>query len=276
MAAPIRRQAMLRLIARQQGATVAQLARVYGVAAVTVHRDLAALAREGAIERVRGGARAINSALVPDSDFTRRRRTAQTAKAQIARRAASLVGEGMTVFLDSSTTCLALALELVRRGPPRITLVTNSPAIAYELKEPAIHLVVTPGEVDQELLLVGGSWTVEFIRRVQLEVAFFSGAGLTLDHGLATRQRSIADVLHAVRQVTRRTVALVDSSKFGAFALLPIAPVTELDEIIVDDGLAAEVVAQYRHAGASLTVADDEDLSDQNDETSQPAEVFGN
>jgi DeoR/GlpR family transcriptional regulator of sugar metabolism len=260
MAAPIRRRQMLRVIERQQGATVAELARLYGVAAVTVHRDLEALAREGAIERVRGGARAISGGFATESDFTRRRRTSEAAKALIARRAAGLVSEGMTVFLDSSTTCLALAAELVRREPPVITLVTNSPAIAYELKEPAINIVVTPGEVDQEMLLIGGSWTVEFISELQLEVAFISGAGLTLDRGLATRQRSIADVLQAVRLVARRTVALVDSSKFGSPALLPIAAVAELNEIIVDGALPDDVVAQYRGAGAALTVADHEDL----------------
>jgi DeoR/GlpR family transcriptional regulator of sugar metabolism len=249
---------MLRLIERQHGATVAELARIYGVATVTVHRDLEALAREGAIERVRGGARAIATAPSTHSDFDRRYRASRVAKEQIARRAAALVSEGMTVFMDSSTSCLALAVELASGEPPGITVVTNSPAIAYVLKAPTIHIIVTPGEVDQDLMLIGGRWTVEFIRRIQLEVAFISGAGLTLDHGLATRQRDIADVLHAVRAVARRTVALVDSSKFGVSSLLSISPAREIDEIIVDGG--ERVAEEYRLAGVPLTIADGPDL----------------
>ena len=253
---------MLRLIERQHGATVGELARHYGFAAVTVHRDLEALAREGAIERVRGGATAVTEIPGAESDFTRRRRNSHDAKEQIARHAAGLVSEGMTVFLDSSTSCVALAAELARRGSPGITLVTNSPAIAYELKGAAIHIVVTPGEVNQDMKLIGGRWTVEFIGRVQLEIAFISGLGLTLDQGLATRQRDIADVLHAVRDVARRTVALVDSSKFGVSSLLSIAPATELDDIVVDEGLPDSLVAEYRRAGVRLTVADDQDSGD--------------
>jgi DeoR/GlpR family transcriptional regulator of sugar metabolism len=261
MPAPMRRRDMLQLIERGHGATVGQLARYYGVATVTVHRDLEALAQEGAIERVRGGARAVSPQPPVQSDFARRHRSSRAAKERIARRAARLVSEGMTVFLDSSTTCLAVAAELARAEPaPGITVVTNSPAIAYELKAPTMHIIVTPGEVDQDLMLIGGRWTVEFVRRIQFELAFISGAGLTLDHGLATRQRNIADVLHAVRDVARRTVALVDSSKFGVSSLLSIAPATELDEIIVDDNLPADILTAYSRAGVSLTIAGGENL----------------
>lgn len=261
MPAQMRRRDMLQLIEREHGATVSELARYYGIAPVTVHRDLETLVREGAIERVRGGARAISPLPAAQSDFVRRHHTSQAAKKQIARHAARLVSEGMTVFLDSSTTCLALAAELARaERAPGITVVTNSPAIAYELKAPTMHIIVTPGEVDQDLMLIGGRWTVEFIRRVQLEVAFVSGAGLTLDYGLATRQRNIADVLHAVRGVARRTIALVDSSKFGVSSLLSIAPATEFDAIVVDDDLPAEILTEYTTAGVTVLLADGEDV----------------
>ena len=50
---------MLERIQRDGGVSVAELARSYAVSPITVHRDLEQLAREGLVERVHGGARAL-------------------------------------------------------------------------------------------------------------------------------------------------------------------------------------------------------------------------
>ena len=66
--------------------------------------------------------------------------------------------------------------------------------------------------------------------------SFISAIGITPERGLSTAQRNIADVL-AVRRASRRTVALIDSSKYGTQSLLPVARLDELDAVIVDDEL---------------------------------------
>ncbi|MFZ0088082.1 MAG: DeoR/GlpR family DNA-binding transcription regulator [Solirubrobacteraceae bacterium] len=256
LAPVLRRRDMLRRIDSEGTATVAGLARVYGVSPVTVHRDLESLVKDGAVERVRGGVRSrVTGGEGPRRDFDRRLNHAGDAKRLIAACAATLVTPGSTIFLDSSTTCLALAQELERLDPPQITLVTNSPAIAYELNSPSIHLILTPGEVDQNMLLVGGRWTVEFLGGLNLETAFISGAGLTLDNGLTTAQRSIADVLTAASAAAQETVALVDASKFGIHSLLTILPVAAIDRLIVDAAVDPELPTIYEGAGVSVTLA---------------------
>ncbi len=256
LAPGLRRRDMLRRIESEGAASVAELAHAYGVSLVTIHRDLEVLVAEAAVERVRGGVRWLSSpGDAPRRDFDRRLRQADGPKRKIAACAASLVGEGSTIFLDSSTTCLALARELERIGPPQITLVTNSPAIAFQLNSPSIHLILTPGEVDQNMLLIGGRWTVEFLGGLNLETAFLSGAGLTLENGLTTAQRSIADVLRAASAAAQETVALVDASKFGIHSLLTIAAVAAIDTLIVDDAVAPELPAAYERAGVRVTVA---------------------
>ena len=48
---------------------------------------------------------------------------------------------------------------------------------------------------------------------------------------------------------SKRTIALIDSSKFGLSALLSIARLEELDAVIVDDGLAAGDARRLRGGG---------------------------
>ncbi|HYN50321.1 MAG TPA: DeoR family transcriptional regulator, partial [Thermoleophilaceae bacterium] len=56
----LRRAQMLERIRREGGMSIAELAATHEVSTITVHRDLAELSSEGLIERVHGGARAIN------------------------------------------------------------------------------------------------------------------------------------------------------------------------------------------------------------------------
>ena len=69
----LRRARILERIRRDGGVTVAELARHHAVSHMTAHRDLEQLARDGLVERVRGGARALDHAHVAERQPGRRR-----------------------------------------------------------------------------------------------------------------------------------------------------------------------------------------------------------
>jgi DeoR/GlpR family transcriptional regulator of sugar metabolism len=255
MPADVRRARILERIQRDGGASVRELAREYGVSSITVHRDLERLAADGLIERVHGGARPTGSPPQVATDWAKRLQRAEPEKEAIAARAVDFVEDGSTIFVDSSTSCLVLARRLERQPLRSLTLVTNSPAIALELQAQSIHVIVTPGEVDQTLRMIGGRWAVDFLTGLNIETAFVSAGGVTLEQGLTTTRRALADTLHAAMASSKRTVALIDSTKFGISALLSIARVTELDAVVVDDGLPPETAEAYRAAGVRLIVA---------------------
>jgi DeoR family fructose operon transcriptional repressor len=258
MPADLRRAKILERIQRDGGASIGELARDYGVSPITVHRDLERLARDGLIERIHGGARPTgdnSTHMQVPTDWTKRLRQGQAHKEAIASAAVQFVEDGGTIFVDSSTTCLALARHLSRNPPRALTLVTNSPAIAMELDAPAIHVVVTPGEVDQTLRMIGGRWAAEFLAGLNMEVAFISAGGITLEHGLTTTRRALSDTLHAALASSTKGIGLIDSSKFGLSALLSIARPEELDAVVVDDGLAPDIIDAYHAAGVNLVLA---------------------
>lgn len=258
----LRRAKILEHVRRNGGASVSELARDLDVSPITVHRDLERLAGEGLIERVHGGARALEAPpSTGDSGvvtaWEQRVHMARQAKERIAAHAARQVADGETVFLDASSTAFALARQLMQAPPSELTLVTNSPAIAHELVAESIHVVVTPGELDQHMRLLGGRWTVEFLANLNFACAFVSAAGITLEQGLTTSRRPLADVIAAARGSARRTVALLDSSKFGRASLLTIMGAGEADSIITDPELPADAVRSYRAAGIDLEIAGD-------------------
>jgi DeoR/GlpR family transcriptional regulator of sugar metabolism len=253
----LRRAQILERIQRDGGVSVAQLARDHEVSQVTVHRDLEQLAREGLVERVHGGAKALRALGMPAiaTAWEQRVQQAGAAKAAIAAHAARKVASGSTIFLDASSTALALARRLMEDPPNELTLVTNSPAIAHEVMAEPVHVVVCPGELDQHMRMLAGRWTVEFLHELNFDVAFVSAAGVTLDAGLTTSRRPLADVVSAARAEAGRTVGLIDASKFGRASLLTIAGAQELDLIVTDDALPDAVAEEYRAAGVRLEIA---------------------
>jgi DeoR/GlpR family transcriptional regulator of sugar metabolism len=253
----LRRAQILERIQRDGGVSVADLARDHAVSPITVHRDLEQLAREGLVERVHGGARVIRgSGVMPliATAWAQRVEQAGAAKMAIADYAATLVVAGSTIFLDASSTSLALARRLMEDPPNELTLVTNSPAISYEVSAEPMHVVVCPGELDQHMRMVAGRWTVEFMSELNFDTAFVSAAGVTLDAGLTTSRRPLADVVNAARAAAGRTVGLIDASKFGRASLVSIAPAQDLDVIVTDDGLEETVADEYRTAGVRLEI----------------------
>jgi DeoR/GlpR family transcriptional regulator of sugar metabolism len=254
MPASLRRAQILERIQRDGGVTVSELARAHSVSNMTAHRDLEQLARQGLVERIRGGARARLPVPPHPTAWEHRIGHAAAAKDAIARHAATLVASGSTIFLDASSTALALARALAADPPYELTLVTNSPMIAAQIRADAIHVVVCPGELDQQTRTITGRWTAEFIHRLNFDIAFVSAAGITLDAGLTTARSTIAEVLRAARDAAARTVALVDATKFGRASLVSISRAQDLDLIVSDPGLDAELAGEFRDAGVRLHI----------------------
>ena len=183
----LRRARILERVQRDGGASLAELASEHAVSPVTVHRDLELLSGEGLLERVRGGARSLPDTRPRiETAWNARVREAAREKDSIAVRARELVEDGSTIFVDASSTGLALARALELHPPTELTLVTNSPAIALGLTADTIHVIVPPGELNQHMRVLTGRWTVDFLVELNIAIAFISAAGITLEHGLTT------------------------------------------------------------------------------------------
>jgi DeoR/GlpR family transcriptional regulator of sugar metabolism len=191
-----------------------------------------------------------------ETAWNARVRTRGREKDAIALHARRLVEDGTTIFVDASSTGLALVHQLELSPPRELTLVTNSPAIALGVTAESIHVIVTPGELNQHMRVLTGRWTVDFLVELNISVAFISAAGITLEHGLTTSRSALADTLNAAAGAAKVKVGLLDSSKFKRSSLLTVRSAQSLDLIITDDGLDYATVAEFRAAGVNLVVAE--------------------
>lgn len=231
------------------------LADEFDVSVMTMHRDLDALAAEGWLTKIRGGATANPSALLEIG--VRERAAAQhREKAAIAAAGAVLLGRGQTVFLDDSTTALALLPHLVAHAP--ITVASNFiPVLTGLAGAPGVELHVLGGQYNPLLEACFGLQTVDAISRLHADLFFMSTTGLSQGQCYHRSEPTIM-IRHALLAAASRAILLVDHAKFGRPASQLLCPVDRFDTVITDDGIDAEDLADLRGMCADVRVASDD------------------
>ena len=86
------------------------------VSQMTIRRDLLQLEQEGRVIRVRGGAMSVKEVQkVSGESYTRKIASQTDEKITIAQKAASLVEENSSIFMDGGTTALPISISTSSR-----------------------------------------------------------------------------------------------------------------------------------------------------------------
>jgi len=110
-----RRLAVARLARLKGTVLVADLAQEFGVSAMTIRTDLDALAGEGVLVRIRGGAAALRAPEAPAARARSREPLADAESLAVAREAAALVDDDDVIALDGGDLCHHVAGLLAAR-----------------------------------------------------------------------------------------------------------------------------------------------------------------
>ena len=223
---------------REEGAVrVADLVRSLGVSDMTIRRDLEVLHERGLIEKVHGGATAIEGSSLFEPGFTVKSTLMQSEKALIAGTAAGLVTPGTAIAISAGTTTFALARRLT--DVPGLTVLTNSVPVA--------HVLYRDGRPDQTVILSGGVRTpsdalvgpfaVEVIRSLHVDTVFMGSHGMDYRTGLTTPNILEAETNRALIEAWRYLIVLADHTKWGIIGVSSVARLEDADTIITDSGL---------------------------------------
>lgn len=231
---------------------IEDLAEAFSVSLMTIHRDLDALQTQGWLRKVRGGATAQPSSL-HHGDVRHRAQTMVTAKEELAESALELVEPGQSIMVDESTTGLAVARLLPRKGP--LTVITNFLWIIKLLAdEPGVDLIALGGAYYPAYDAFLGFRTTEAIRSLRADTLFMSTTAVTNGFCYHQSQETVA-VKRALMDSVDRRVLLIDHTKFSQTGLHQLAPLTAFDLVIVDPGISPEDLSRLQTQGVPLQVA---------------------
>lgn len=225
---PARQQQILEILQREHRMSVKKLAGLCRVSEMTIRRDLKEMEARNTVQRYHGGAVYAEEDALPIR--YRDRLNAPTKKA-LAESVRPYLRDGLSVFIDSSSTC-AYILPLLAEYTD-IQVVTNSVHNLLIAARYHCPCLLCGGEYQERDMCTVGEEVERMLAQVNIDVGFFSSLGLS-EEGIISdaeprenRVRKIA-LLH-----TDTKVFLFDRSKVGRKYLYTLCRTDEVDRVIV-------------------------------------------
>ena len=212
MLAQERYQIILDHLGAEGAATVAQLSALLGASEATVRRDLSALAAEGKLRKVFGGATSIRQMGLFEEHVSSRESVMFEEKDAVAAYAATLVQDGDFVYIDSGTTTACLIPHLKNK---KATYVTNGVVHAYRLLRAGFNVFLLGGRLRPETEAAVGSEALRGLMKYNFTKAFMGTNGISIDEGFTTPDSEEAAIKQCAIERSFVSFVLADHTKFN-------------------------------------------------------------
>lgn len=227
-----RRDEILYLLALKKFATVEDLAQSVYVSIPTIRRDLQVMEEDGQIRRTHGGALYVS----PESGIpplALRNQTNMNEKIRIGKAASQLVVDGQSLFIDSSSTSLCFVKNLPKNM--KCTVCTNGLAIAQAFDaHPNITMELVGGSYDLHHHCTVGAEACDFVEQRWTDWFFVSANTADIKQGIASFSSIDLSLKKKMQEHAKKTVLLLDSSKFHQQSYYTIFNWNQIDILVTD------------------------------------------
>lgn len=251
----LRRDQVLDYIETNQHVSVAQICAEFDVSEATARRILNELAQETKIERIRGGALAVqNHSSSPERGYNKRSVEQAAEKARIGKAASALIRDGETVFLGSGTTVSEVAYHL--RDRQNLTVMTNSVAVIELLKDAAgIQLIGLGGILWRSEQSFIGHITEQAIAQLHADKVITGIRAVDVEKGLTNSDPMCTQTERAILGVAQQVIIVADHTKCERVDMAFVAPLSVIDMLVTDTAAPAGFVEALTAQGIDVIQA---------------------
>ncbi|MGV8892487.1 MAG: DeoR/GlpR family DNA-binding transcription regulator [Burkholderiaceae bacterium] len=240
---------------RQHGDTsVEVLAKLLGVTAQTIRRDIRELGDAGLLARYHGGVGIPAPSTVENIDYAKRRVMNNDAKRRIGELAATCVEHGRSLIINIGTTTEEVSKALLQHKGIRV--VTNNLNVASILSNNAeAEVIVAGGLVRKRDRGIVGEATIDFMRQFKVDVGIIGVSGIEDDGTLLDYDYREVRVTQAIIEQSREVWLVADHTKFGRHALVRVGDLSQIDKFFTDQALPQQALEAFASAGVEVRVA---------------------
>ena len=247
-----RQEAILNLLARDGKVRVKDLSEMFKVTEDCIRKDLGALEKQGKLKRTYGGA-VVRRENLHMLEVSKHRNTDVEAKRRIAQAAVKLIHEKDMVFLDISTSNLAIA-ELLVKTDREMTVVTNMIDILVVLaRNPKIRLVFAGGKINKSRDGFWGGMTLDFISKLKPDIAFVGAVGVDVKENSVSTY-DIEDGINkaAIVRVSKRAYVVAEARKLSSDGNYNYTSLDTLSGLITDSKPADDICEAAEDYGVEI------------------------
>jgi DeoR family transcriptional regulator, glycerol-3-phosphate regulon repressor len=248
------RQHQILAIARQIGTVgVEDLAQRFDVTPQTIRKDLNELCDGRVLARTHGGAMLTSG--VENMGYEARRQLSAFEKQVIGQRAASLIPNNCSLFINIGTTTEEVARALIRHEG--LLVITNNIHVAGILMPcPRIDVVIAGGNLRRADGGIVGETTVDFISQFKVDHAVIGTSAIDDDGAMLDFDLREVRVSQAIVNNARNIILVADAMKFTRSAPVRIAHLSQVDIFVTDRQPPEPIVSLCQHSGVQLEIAD--------------------
>ncbi len=247
------RQQHILSLARQTGnVLVDDLASRFDVTPQTIRKDLNELCDGRLLARTHGGA--MLSSGVENVGYEARRQLAAQEKAVIGQRAAALIPNNCSLFINIGTTTEEVARALVHHEG--LLVITNNIHVATILLPcPKIDVILAGGMLRKTDGGIVGEAAVDFIAQFKVDHAVMGVSAIDDDGAMLDFDYREVRAAQAILNNARNIILVSDAMKFTRSAPVRIGHLSQVDIFVTDRPPPETIVDLCKHSGVQLEIA---------------------
>jgi DeoR/GlpR family transcriptional regulator of sugar metabolism len=209
----------------------------------TVRRDIKELEKKGKVIKVHGGA------ISPHfhQPFQQQEVYALSEKKAIAKKALSLVEDGMTLLTGGGT----VMLEFAKMLPEKLTgtFFSVSPLVALEAAQrSSVEVILVSGRLSRNSYICTGSSVANALAELRVDLCLLGTNGISFNEGVTDFDWEVAQVKKSILRCAERKAILSLSEKLGSLQKVQVCKTNEIDYLITELNPADEKLKPYRTA----------------------------
>lgn len=247
-----RQKEIIQILEHEKVVSAASLAERFDVSIATIRRDFSHLEKRGLVKKTYGGAEIVEQNFNNPS-LNIRRNTSQEAKASIAVAALQYIQNGFTIALDSGSTVSELCHLLPAKD--NLIIICSDTHNANLALSSGNRVYMMGGFLTPDGTCTG-AFASEFLSNIGgVDLFISSSDGADPEEGLTTNEVGINELKRLYLKWAKKTLMLVDHSKFNQKGFNKTCDFSDIDVVIVDEKTAPNIIERIRSKGTKVIVA---------------------
>lgn len=244
---------ILKMLNDRGSVSTSELINTLGVSFETIRRDLLELEKQGALQRVHGGAVLENSEMKPYVfDLSVRKEDNKNGKKELCEYAATFVNDDDVIGMDVGSTAVYFAEVLIRKFS-RLTVVTNSLEVFNILQQKeGFRVILCGGYYMKSEGTFYGQITIDTLKNLRVQKGFLFPSAISLRNGVVDFDYDQYPIQMQIMACSNKVFFLADSSKFEKNALLKLCDMKSKYTFVTDSGLNPEYKQLYEDSNLKV------------------------
>lgn len=212
---------ILNLLDDKGSITINEIVDLLNISESTVRRDLNNLDKQNKLVKVHGGAISNkNLYITKDENINNKKLINQDKKILIAQKAVSFIKPNDFVYIDAGTTTLEMINFIKEKNA---IYITNGLPIAETLIKKEFETIMIGGKIKNDTEATVGSFSKNFIEKLNFTVGFFGTNGVSLKNGFTTPDLEESYIKAKALNKSNKAFVLCDDSKFNLVSSITFA-----------------------------------------------------